>query len=218
MTKIHDLSGFLFRPNSLIATLPISQNGFGFPLITHINMGITIDGLAQDLNHHVSAYQKMARITMSDWTCDKNGCVHLLDGKGLDRDFSHYTRSIPASWIISQKAMATLTPKLSLQMTDQSFIIKGDISISRVILCTDNHHLLGNSDKLNGTTICSLRSKGIQTLADMGSWQKDGSGQLTFITKHIATDATWTSAGICNYYKTSDALSWINIGCLVNSV
>jgi hypothetical protein len=117
-----------------------------------------------------------------------------MDGKGLNHDFSQFTRSIPASWIVAQKLMATMSLKLSLQIMDQSDILKGDVSISHALMCTDSHHILGNVDKPNGNTTCSLRSKGIWTLADMGEWREEEIGQLTFVTQNTITNPTWSQA------------------------
>ena len=73
----------------------------------------------------------MARITLMDWTCEKNGCIYPLDGLGLQRDFSRQSRAIPAEWITARKAMKDLS--LSLRQTDQSYIINGDVSLSHVM-------------------------------------------------------------------------------------
>ncbi|KAJ7839168.1 hypothetical protein B0H13DRAFT_2102367 [Mycena leptocephala] len=40
----------------------------------------------------------MARITLSDWTCDINNCIDPLDGPGLTRDFTRYAGKIPRPW------------------------------------------------------------------------------------------------------------------------
>ena len=71
LERVHNLLGFPFRPNTSIATLPVSLHGFDFPSISRINQAIAISGLSRDLNHHIPAYRSMARITMADWTCEK---------------------------------------------------------------------------------------------------------------------------------------------------
>ena len=44
--------GFPFRPNTSIATLPISLRGFEFPSITRINHAIAISGISRmDVSH-----------------------------------------------------------------------------------------------------------------------------------------------------------------------
>lgn len=120
--------GFPFRPSSRIATLPLSLHGFDFPSIARINAGIAVAGISRDLNHHIRSYRTMAKITMADWTCEKNGCVYPLDGDGLLKGFSHYARSIPGGWIIAQKVMRDLPAPLSLRMTDQSSLVDGEVS------------------------------------------------------------------------------------------
>ncbi|KAK0504528.1 hypothetical protein EDD18DRAFT_1343302 [Armillaria luteobubalina] len=66
--KVHNLLGFPFWPLTDILTLPIAAMGFEFPSITRINLGIAINSVARDLNHHVPAYKAMAHITLADWT------------------------------------------------------------------------------------------------------------------------------------------------------
>jgi hypothetical protein len=103
--KMHfpDVLGFPFQLATSITTLPVSQHGFGFSLITRINTGLSIEGLFRDLNHHILAYQSMALITQADWTCKKNGCVNPLDGISLQKDHLRWIESIPANWIIAQR-------------------------------------------------------------------------------------------------------------------
>jgi hypothetical protein len=97
MHKVHNALGFPFHPTTDIATLPISQHGFGFPSIARINAALAIDGLSCDLNHHIPAYRDMAKISLADWTCKKNDCQNLLDGPGLEKDQSHQMKAIPSS-------------------------------------------------------------------------------------------------------------------------
>ncbi|KAJ7827315.1 hypothetical protein B0H13DRAFT_2241019 [Mycena leptocephala] len=65
-SKIHAILGMPFSPNSKILTLPVSHHGLGFPSIARINAGIAVDGLAHDLNHHITAYRSLARITLAE--------------------------------------------------------------------------------------------------------------------------------------------------------
>jgi hypothetical protein len=150
--KVHLALGFPFRPSSRIATLPLSLHGFDFPSIARINAGITVAGISRDLNHHIHSYRTMARITMADWTYEKNGCVYPLDGDGLLKGFSHYMRSISAGWIIAQKVMKDLPTPLSLRMTDQSSLAGGEVSLSHVVnIC--NHRNPQKFVDLNGNML-----------------------------------------------------------------
>ncbi|EDR05270.1 uncharacterized protein LACBIDRAFT_329991 [Laccaria bicolor S238N-H82] len=182
--KVHLALGFPFRPSLRITTLPLSHHGFDFPSITRINAGIVVVGISQDLNHHIHMYQTMARIMMADWTCEKNGCVYLLDGDGLQKGFSHYMQSIPAGWVIAQKVMKDLLTPLSLRMTDQSSFAGGEVSLLHVVnVC--NHRNPQKFADLNGNTLRSLRTKGIQSLQDVGRWvitTSDGSMKLASAT------------------------------------
>ncbi|KAK0219084.1 hypothetical protein IW262DRAFT_1462703 [Armillaria fumosa] len=128
--KVHDLLGFPFRPITDVLTLPIASMGFEFPSITHINLGIAIDGVARDLNHHVPAYRTMAHITLADWTCAINGCVNPFDSQDSQREFSHYYGRIPTAWIVTQKAMTKMPSPLYLRHTDQSHVSRCEMSLT----------------------------------------------------------------------------------------
>lgn len=129
--KLHDALGFPFQPSTSIVTLPISLHGFDFPSIAQTNAGILVNGIIQDLSHHIPLYCTMAHITLMDWMCEKKGCLYPLIGLGLQKDFSRHIRVIPAEWITAQKVMRDLL--LSLRQTDQSGILKGDVSLSHVM-------------------------------------------------------------------------------------
>ncbi|KAJ3897482.1 hypothetical protein F5879DRAFT_775639, partial [Lentinula edodes] len=79
---VHDQLGFPFMPSPTILTLPIRNNGLGFPSIARINAGLATDRIRRDLNHHIKSYRDMARITMADWTCSLNHCVYPISGTG----------------------------------------------------------------------------------------------------------------------------------------
>lgn len=174
--KVHHCLGFLYCPNTDILTLPVSSLGMEFPSVARINAGIMVEGLTRDLNHHIPAYRLMARLVLADWTCSINDCVNPLDGIGLAKNFTRYYRKIPASWIIAQKAMLTLNLKLSLCLTDCSYISQGTISISHTLnLC----HTRGVTVP-DGRALRSLTSKGILKLSDPGLWYKNQNGNLMF--------------------------------------
>jgi hypothetical protein len=144
-----------FAPSSKILTLPVSQRGLGFPSITRINTGITVDRLARDLNHHIMAYRSMARITLAEWTCDINGCVYPLDGSSLRKGFTHHYKRVPSVWITAQDVMSSMEEPLSLRVTDQHEILLGDVSISHVVaLC--NHHRPGGANNPDGNTLRTM--------------------------------------------------------------
>ncbi|KAJ6607833.1 hypothetical protein B0H10DRAFT_1817044 [Mycena sp. CBHHK59/15] len=172
MRKVHDELGMLFMPNTALMNLPLKHQGLNFPSIARINAGITIDGLARDLNHHIKVYHTMERITMADWMCDINGCINPIDGTGLSRDFVHYAGKIPYGWIAAQKIMGKITPQLSLRMTERIEILKGDVSLSHCAAIHDHHHPVttGTRKLLDGNNLWSLQGKGIRTVGDVGKW------------------------------------------------
>ena len=139
--KVHAISGFPWIFNTEIATLPVSLHGFDFPSIRRINASIAVDGLARDLNHHIPAYRNMAWITLADWTCSINHCINPLEGNGIQQDFTCRLQyhMIPAAWIIAQKEMGAMKPPLRLCATDQSYILKGDVSISHCLKLIKTH-------------------------------------------------------------------------------
>ena len=178
-SRIHGILGMPFAPSTKILTLPVSHHGLGFPSIARINAGIAVDGLVRDLNHHIAAYRSMARITLAEWTCDINGCVYPLDGRGLHKGFTHHYKKLPAAWITAQGVMSSMEEPLSLRVTDQHELLRGDVSISHVIaLC--NHYRPGGSNNPDGNTLRSIRSKNIRTLAELGYWRNGDTGGLIF--------------------------------------
>ncbi|KAJ7079988.1 hypothetical protein B0H15DRAFT_787455, partial [Mycena belliarum] len=166
--KVHMELGMPFLPNSDVFTLPVDLHGLDFPSIARINDGIAIDGLHRDLNHPIPSYQKLARITLADWTCTINKCTNPLDTIGLNRNFSLHADRIPHGWIIAQRAMSSMSPQLALKRTNLDSILSGDVSLSHV-LCTFHNHLPAVVSP-NGNALNSLRSKGVRQLKHMGSW------------------------------------------------
>ena len=203
--KAHLALSFPFRPSSKIATLPLSLHGFDFPSIARINAGIAVAGISRDLNHHIRAYRTMAKITMADWMCEKNGCVYPLDGDGLLKGFTHCMRSIPAGWVIAQKVMRSLPTPLSLRMTDQSFMADGEVSLSHVVnIC--NHRNSQKLADLNGHTLRSLWVKGIRNLHDVGRWVIGKSGEVLISEHEQSFDRTWSLAARRNWTTLTNAL------------
>jgi len=214
--KVHLALGFPFRPSSRIATLPLLLHGFDFPSIARINAGIAVAGISRDLNHHIRSYQTLAKITMADWMCEKNGCVYPLDGDGLLKGFSHCLRSIPARWIIAQKVMRGLPKPLSLRMMDQSSMANGEVSLSHVVnVC--NHRNSQKLANLNGNTLRSLRVKGIQNLHDVGRWVIGKSGEVLISEREQRFDRTWSLAARRNWTALTNAF-WddLTLSHLVN--
>jgi hypothetical protein len=198
--KVHEALGFPFQPNTSIAVLPVTHHGLGFPSIARINTALAIEGLARDLNHHIPAYKIMATITLADWTCEKNGCRNPLDGPGLGKDFTGHLRSIPAAWILAQKAMKDLS--LSLREIDQSYLTEGYVSITHLIRagCPNNSQI---TKVLNGTT---LRPLGIKQLRDVGTWVIDDEGKIVVSLTRPNIDRTWSTAARLNWNKLEDVI------------
>ncbi len=201
--KVHDALGFPFQPSSIIATLPVSQHGFGFPSIARINASLAVEGLMRDLNHHIPAYRTLAKITLVDWMCEKSDCSYPLDGMGLRKDFCRLDQSIPSAWLTAHRMLKILD--LSLRETDQSYILKGDVSLSHLIRsCSHSHSQI--SATINGTSLCSLRLKGVRKLADVGKWMIDGSGNIVTCLRQPLFEKSWSKAAHQNWIRLSDAI------------
>lgn len=213
--KVHAVSGFPWIFNSEIATLPVSLHGFDFPSIRRMNASIAVDGLARDLNHHIPAYRNMALITLADWTCSINDCVNPLVEPGIYKDFSRriHFNTIPAAWIIAQKEMGLMKPPLCLLSTDQSHILKGDVSISHCLKLLKTH----DPSSPSGTSAYSLRAAGIRSVNQLGLWLPIDHS-LTFnpygINDLLHTLHRPTNAVKTNLLKVTHALSLSNINWL----
>lgn len=201
--KVHDALGFPFVPSSIIATLPVSRHGFGFPSIARINACLAVEGLMRDLNHHIHAYRTLAKITLADWMCEKSGCLYPLDGKGLRADFSQLYQSVPSAWLTAHRALKRLD--LSLRETDQSYISKGDVSLTHVVRsCSHSHPQIPS--KINGTVLRTLRLRGIRRLADAGKWVLDSCGKIVLHLVPTPFDKSWSAAARLNWGKLVDAV------------
>jgi hypothetical protein len=181
-----------------------------------VNAGIATEGLWHDLNHHVPAYQNMARLTLADWTCTINHCVCPLDRKGLLRDFTVQYWKISAAWIIAHKILTTLKLKMSLRATDSSHILRSEVSLSHVLNIAKAHEKIVP----DGRAVKTLVSCGIVLLVDIGLWQMANGVAWCFKFKaHAPSGVNWTVkvwdncvriAGILNELNTK----WFAIGDL----
>ena len=200
MRKVHDALGFPFQPSTTIATLPVARHGFGFPSIARINAGLSIEGLSRDLNHHIPAYRTMALITRADWICEKCNCINPLDGAGLQKDCTRQLKSIPASWIIAQKTMCTIS--LSLKETDQSYVPKGDISLAHAVNIFNHKVSIAGQDpnlKISGTALRTIQRKNIMRIQDLGKWLINDDGSVTIHPQGQIFDKSWTQPARRNW-------------------
>ncbi|KZV78477.1 hypothetical protein EXIGLDRAFT_590403, partial [Exidia glandulosa HHB12029] len=165
-TLVHNSLRFKYPPSPDILTLPIAFHGLGFSSIERINDSIAIDGLARDLNHQVPAYRLMARITLADWTCTLNDCVHPFHGQGFQSSTSHKNGIIPRSSLTAHEAMRTLNPQLSLLPTDVSYIYNGSTHIKHIVSILSKQVV----HSVSGHGLRSLAARGFSSLSDFGSW------------------------------------------------
>lgn len=140
----------------------------------------------------------MARITKTDWTCEKCGCVNPLDATGLQKDCTCQMSSIPASWIIAQKAMRSIS--LSLKETDQSYISKGEISLSHTINLLNVKTSTGDpSLKISGTAVRTIQRMNVKSLLDIGKWEFNVDGTITIRPHDQKFDKNWTQPARRNW-------------------
>jgi hypothetical protein len=214
LERVHNMLGFPFRPNTSIATLPISLRGFDFPSISRINQAIAISGVSRDLNHHIPAYRAMAQITLADWMCEKNGCQSPIDDATQSENlktFNTYLKQVPAEWIIARNAMRSFNPPLTLRNTDQSFLIDGEVSISHIINMGSHNHQQINQI-FDGNALRSLRLKGLLTLKDIGTWSIDKrSGNIKMHFHQLTFDRTWSTSARNNWDKLKNAFEFIHL-------
>ena len=126
--------------------------GFEFPSIAKMNLTLSIEGLVQDLNHHIRPYQRMAQITLADWSCSLNNCNNPLETK-MDRNFMRFYNNIPVAWLEAQQGLQKLG--VNLHKTDLSFISTGEVSISHIL------KIKGQGENLHRKTLSAFQKRGI---------------------------------------------------------
>jgi len=164
--RLHEYLGFPFHFNTRLLTLPLTLFGFDFPSISRMNGAAAVSGLSRDLNHFVPAFRSMARITYHDWMCHFNHCISPLSARGLFQRFSTRRTSLPTAWIIAHQTLRVL--HLSIVDTDQSYILRGDVSLRHIA------NLLPHSPSLH--SLVNLAHAGFRQLLDVGSWTMSPSG------------------------------------------
>ncbi|KAJ7701200.1 hypothetical protein B0H17DRAFT_1128486 [Mycena rosella] len=207
--KVHMELGMLFLPNPEILTLPVDLHGLDFPSIARINDSTMIDGLHRDLNHPIPSYQNPACITLADWTCGINSCISLIDSDSLKREFTKQYDHIPYSWVIAQKAMKELSPRLSLKRTNVTGILSGELSLSHAFKTFSNYTLAITAP--NGMAINCLRGKGMNQVSDMGEWRLQINSKCTIIVKPQPTSSMGSSTTKQNWDKLSNVLRCLDM-------
>ncbi|EJD48723.1 hypothetical protein AURDEDRAFT_162177 [Auricularia subglabra TFB-10046 SS5] len=168
-TLVHRWSRFLYHPNSSVLNLPIPLHGLGFTSIERLNDASAVEGLARDLNHPIEVYRTMARMTLADWTCGYNSCHNPFGSQGPDASWVRKGGLIPRAFLTAHEAMSTLSPRLYLRHTDQSFLLNGDTHIKHVAALA-GRFIAGMP---SGKAWMSLKSHGLTALKDFGSWIAD---------------------------------------------
>ena len=131
-SKIHHYLHFPFRFHTDLLCTPVDLHGLGFPSIARINASLTVSGLHRDLTHHLPSFRKMALITLSDWTCKLNRCLHPLSVPYSLTHISATRRSrvLPFSWSLAASSLSAL--KLAILPTDLSYILEGSVALQHL--------------------------------------------------------------------------------------
>ncbi|KAK0446585.1 uncharacterized protein EV420DRAFT_1339507 [Desarmillaria tabescens] len=169
--KVHDYLGFPFQFNSALLSLPLSDFGFGFPSISHLNDTAAINGLFRDLNHHLSMFRNMALITLADWTCALNDCQFPLHGKSLSSLTSRRHPCLPFPWLVAQSALSHLN--ISIRDTDLSYLFHGNVSLVHL------NKLLPRTKTVPHHHLTNLANAGITTLRQLASFPSPSSLSIT---------------------------------------
>ncbi|KAI0361274.1 hypothetical protein OH77DRAFT_1391885 [Trametes cingulata] len=159
---VHDYLGFPFRFNSQLLFAPLSDLGFDFRSLVHLNDTAALQGLLRDLNHHVSTFRTMARITLADWTCMYNKCRSPLEGT-VSRSFSRLARRLPAAWVTAHDVLREFG--LSIRLTDQSYLVTGEVALRHIV-----RGLPPPPSSPDSLSITNLERAGITHLSQLASW------------------------------------------------
>nr|VWP02165.1 Trihydroxynaphthalene reductase (EC (T3HN reductase) [Ganoderma boninense] len=173
---VHHYFKFPFRFNSSLLFLPITHFGFDFPSIVQLNDIAAISGLVRDLNHHVSTFRTMARITLADWTCLLNHCESPLE-RPTTRHFARSMQVLPAAWVIALNALQHL--QLSVRSSDQSHLYSGDVSLRHLHHLFPHHPLLPSS-----LAITNLERAHLSHLSHLASWNVSATTQSYTLKPH----------------------------------
>lgn len=157
---------------------------------------LSMEGLQRDLNYHKYTipprYGENHRLDVRQDRMPKPSRRHRTT-----EDFRRQRKQIPASWITAQMTMTAIG--VSLKRTDQSEILQGDVSLSYIAnIC--NYKVPRNERTVNGTTLFSLKRKGIVLLSHVGIRRMKSDGTFNINTS-LESDGRWTPAATANWKK-----------------
>jgi hypothetical protein len=150
-TLINKYYGWQCRVKADVLQLSIDDHGFDIPSVSDSNAAISVSSLHRDLNHPCEPIRRAAHITLQDWTCQWNLCgspllmtydrLNKQQGYAYGRSFAWRSKLhpcnpsatrrsglIPSAWLTAALYMRNM--HLSFLETDQSYISRGEISIS----------------------------------------------------------------------------------------
>jgi hypothetical protein len=167
-SKIHQYLHFPFRFHTILFSTPLDLRGLGFPSIARLNASLAVSGLHHDLTHHLPSFRKMASITLSDWSCKLNRCIHPLSPPYslTHNPTSRSSRLLPFSWLLAASFLSTL--HLSILPTDLSYILDGSVALQHLL--SQFRFLLPSHPSPPNRTIFNFHKHGFTLLRHFGSF------------------------------------------------
>jgi len=95
--------------------------------------------------------------------------------------------------------------KISLTRVDQSCIITGDVSLSHIVRMHGNLRESQLTPVVNGTTLRSLRIKGVRKLKDIGHWIVNNDGGIILEMRPSIVRVSWSTAAQNGWMKLMDS-------------
>lgn len=89
-----------FTSKTSILYSPVTNNGFGMSSVVNINAELAVKSVMRSLNHHLSQYRALAKITMANWECGANGCLPPLEiDRGAGLEIHGRRKTVPSHWL-----------------------------------------------------------------------------------------------------------------------
>jgi hypothetical protein len=167
-SKIHQYLHFPFRFRSNLLSTPLDLRGLGFPSISRLNASLAVSGLHRDLTHHLPSFKTMALITLSDWTCSFNRCLHPLSHPYSVTHISlnRCSRHLPFSWLLAASTLSALN--LAISPTDFSYVLEGSVSLQHIH--SQFNILFPNHPSLSTRSLSNFSKHGFSHLCHFGSF------------------------------------------------
>jgi len=96
---------------------------------------------------------------------------------------------------------------LSLRETDQSYVARGDVSLTHAVNICNHKTLTENPTvKINGTTLRTIQQMNIKSIRDIGKWMFNDDGTITVHAHKQVFDKSWTQPARKNWANITKTL------------